>query len=159
RFGLLRQRFPARNQPKIMAEPGGIYPPRVAVPMAYGLSVARRVGIMRMVPSIGKNLPAEYVTLSEAAHAARDVASSLLRIVDSDSRSCARHAMHVGIEALLGASFLDQLGRPRLVRHGILQRSGDIDELARDLRIVALCTAVESVFPAPHSGEIRFSVG
>ena len=67
--------------------------------------------------------------------------------------------MHVGIEALLDASFLDQLGRPRLVRHGILQRSGDIDKLARDLRIVALCTAVEPVFPAPHSREVRFSVG
>jgi len=40
--------------------------------------------------------------------------------------------MHVGIEALLDASFLDQLGRPQLVRHGILQRSGDIDELARN---------------------------
>ena len=33
-FGLLRQRFPARIQPKIVAEPAGFHHQRVAFPMA-----------------------------------------------------------------------------------------------------------------------------
>ena len=128
--------------------------------MAGGVPIPSWIRILRKRPSIGEDLAVLHIALGEDDHAARDLENSFVIIVRPDSWSSARHAMNVRIESLLDPAFLDQFSSPRLVRQRILQRRGDIDKLAGNLRV---CTGGPARFsdvdPSPHTGEVGFPVG
>src|SRR5580658_462338 len=105
--------------------------------MAGRIAVPGWIRIFRKRASIGEDLPVLHVAFGQDEHPARDHEYPLVVIVGPDARRVARHAMNVRVLPLLDGSFLYDCGGPWLVRHGSLQRRGEIDELARDLRIPA----------------------